>query len=50
MWNTGLDEAQAELRLPGEISTNSVMQMTPLITEREWNGMEWNGMEWNGME
>ena len=31
IWNTGLDEAQAESRLPGEISTNSDMQMTPLL-------------------
>ena len=41
MWNTGLDEAQAELRLPGEISTNSDMQMTPLITESE---QEWSSL------
>ena len=29
MRNTGLDEAQAESRLPGEISITSDMQMTP---------------------
>ena len=34
MWNTGLDEAQAELRLPGEISTNSDMQMTPPLWQK----------------
>ena len=29
MRNAGLEEAQAESRLPGEISTTSDMQMTP---------------------
>ena len=29
MRNAGLDEAQAGLRLPGEISITSAMQMTP---------------------
>ena len=29
IWNAGLDEAQAESRLPGEISITSDMQMTP---------------------
>ena len=29
MQNAGLDEAQMELRLPGEISVISEMQMTP---------------------
>ena len=31
MKNTGLDEAQAEIRLQGEISITSDMQMTPLL-------------------
>ena len=31
MRNAGLEEAQAESRLPGEISTTSDMQMTPPI-------------------
>ena len=30
MGNTRLDEAQAETRLPGDISTTSYMQMIPL--------------------
>ena len=29
MWNAGLDEAQVESRLPGEISVTSDMQMPP---------------------
>ena len=35
MRNTGLEEAQAESRLPGEISKTSDMQMTPPLEERE---------------
>ena len=31
MRNAGLDEAQAGIRLPGEISITSDMQMTPLL-------------------
>ena len=31
MQNAGLDETQLELRLPGEISVTSDMQMTPLL-------------------
>ena len=34
MRNTGLEEAQAELRLPGEISINSDMQMTPALWQK----------------
>ena len=30
MWNAGLDEAQAGIKLPGEISVISDMQMIPL--------------------
>ena len=30
LWNAGLDESQAESRLPGEISTTSDVQMMPL--------------------
>jgi len=32
MQNPGLDEAQARIRLPGEISITSDMQMTPPLT------------------
>ena len=31
MQNAGLDEAQAGIRLPGEISVTSVMQMIPTL-------------------
>ena len=34
MRTTGLDEAQLESRLPGEISINSDMQMTPLLWQK----------------
>ena len=34
MRNAGLDEAQAESRLPGEISITSDMQMTPPLWEK----------------
>ena len=34
MRNAGLDEAQAELRLPGEVSIASDMQMTPLLWQK----------------
>ena len=30
MWNAGLDEAQAGIKIPGEISVISDMQMIPL--------------------
>ena len=30
VWNAGLDEAQAEIKLPGAISTTLGMQMIPL--------------------
>ena len=33
MRNTGLEEAQLESRLPGEISTSD-MQMTPLLWQK----------------
>ena len=36
MQNTGLDEAQAGIKMPGEISITSDMQMTlPLMAERK---------------
>ena len=31
MWNAGMNEAQAEINLPGEILITSDMQMTPLL-------------------
>ena len=34
MRNAGLDEAQLESRLPGEISITSDMQMTPLSWQK----------------
>ena len=34
MWNARLDEAQLESRLPGEISINSDMQMTPPLCQK----------------
>ena len=34
MRNSGLDEAQAGIRLPGEISTNSDMQMIPPLWQK----------------
>ena len=34
MRNVGLDEAQAGIRLPGEISITSDMQMTPLLRQK----------------
>ena len=34
MWNAGLDEAQAWIRLAGEISITSDMQMTPLLWQK----------------
>ena len=34
MWNAGLDEAQPESRLPGEISITSDMQMTPPLWQK----------------
>ena len=34
MGNAGLDEAQMESRLPGEISTTSDMQMTPPLWQK----------------
>ena len=30
MWNAGLDETQAGIKIPGETSTTSDMQMIPL--------------------
>ena len=35
MWNAGLDEAQLESRLPGEISITSDMQMTLMAESKE---------------
>ena len=37
MRNAGLDEAQAESRLPGEISITSDMQMTPPLWQKAKN-------------
>ena len=34
MWNAGLDEAQAGVRLLGEISITSDMQMTPPLWQK----------------
>ena len=34
MWNTGLDEAQAGIRFPGEISITWDMQMTPPLWQK----------------
>ena len=34
MRNAGLDETQLELRLPGEISVTSDMQMTPPLWQK----------------
>ena len=34
MRNSGLDEAQAGIRLPGEISITSIMQMTPPLQHK----------------
>ena len=34
MRNAGLEEAQAGIRLPGEISITSDMQMTPLLQQK----------------
>ena len=34
MRNAGLDEAQLESRLPGEISITSEMQMTPPLCQK----------------
>ena len=34
MRNTGLEKAQAESRLPGEISITSDMQMTPPLLQK----------------
>ena len=34
MRNTGLEEAQAGIKLPGEISITSDMQMTPLLWQK----------------
>ena len=35
MQNAGLDEAQAGIKMPGEISITSDMQMAPLMAESE---------------
>ena len=37
MRNAGLDEAQLESRLPGEISITSDMQITPYLQQKEKN-------------
>ena len=34
MRNTGLDEAQAEIKMPGEISMTSDMQVTPPLWQK----------------
>ena len=35
MRNAGLEEAQAGIKLPGEISRTSYMQMTPHLRQKE---------------
>ena len=35
MRNVGLDEAQAGIKIAGEISVTSDMQMTPLLWQKE---------------
>ena len=35
MWNAGLDEAQAGIKISGEISITSDMQMIPPLAESE---------------
>ena len=37
MWNTGLDEAQAGIKLPGEISITSDTQTTPPLRQKAKN-------------
>ena len=37
IWNARLDEAQAGIRLPGEISITSDMQMTPVLWQKVKN-------------
>ena len=37
MKNTGMEAAQLESRLPGEISTTSDMQVTPTLWQKEKN-------------
>ena len=37
MKNTGLEEAQAGIKLPGEILITSDMQMTPLLWQKVKN-------------
>ena len=37
MWNAGLDEAQAGIKMPGEISITSDMQMTPPLWQKVKN-------------
>ena len=34
MWNAGLDEAQAGIKIAGEISITSDMQMTPPLWQK----------------
>ena len=34
MRNAGLEEAQAEIKMPGEISVTSDMQMTPPLRQK----------------
>ena len=41
MRNTGLEEAQAGIKIAGEISITSDMQMTPLMSESE---EEWKSL------
>ena len=40
MWNSRLDEAQAGIKIVGEISIASDMQMTPPMTESEEENKE----------
>ena len=34
MWNAGLDEAQARIKIAGEISITSEMQITPTLWQK----------------
>ena len=47
MWNAKLDEAQAESRLPGEMSITSDMQMTPPLQQKMKEESEKAGLKLN---
>ena len=46
MWNTGLDEAQAGIKLPGEISITSGMQMTPILRQKAKKNEKTSWWKW----